>query len=89
MASFSGTFVLRGTFIHAPTFGELEYLEDHVCVVSSKGQGGKILSLVPASESTTVLAQHGLLESTVYKIPVSYLITDRIETPKPPSARCI
>ncbi|EIE20078.1 guanine deaminase [Coccomyxa subellipsoidea C-169] len=69
MASFSGTFVLRGTFIHSPTFEELEYLEDHVCVVSSKGQGGKILSLLPASESTTVLAQHGLLESTVYKIP--------------------
>jgi hypothetical protein len=71
MASFSDIFALRGTFIHSPRFGDIECLKDHVCVVSSKRQGGKILSLMPASASSAVLADYDLLESTLYRIPVS------------------
>ncbi|CAL8471103.1 g10645 [Coccomyxa elongata] len=69
MANFSACFAFRGTFIHAPHFGNVECLEDHVCVVSSKEQGGKILALVPATASLSVLAEHGILESTIYNIP--------------------
>lgn len=39
-------------------------------MVSSKEQGGNILALVSATASLSVLAEHGVLESTVYNIPV-------------------
>lgn len=76
MANSSASFAFRGTFIHAPHFGNVECLEDHVCVVSSKEQGGNILALVSATASLSVLAEHGVLESTVYNIPVRVRIFD-------------
>ena len=71
VANFSACSAFRGTFVHTPHFGNVEYLKDHVCVVSSKEQGGKILALLPAAASQPTLAEHGILGSTVYTIPVS------------------
>jgi hypothetical protein len=68
--NFSGLFALRGTFVHAPVFGEVDVLEDHICIVSSRLDGGKILSLLPAADASASLSHFGLQECTVYTIPV-------------------
>lgn len=69
---FSGVLALRGTFVHAPVFGLLEILEDYICVASARKDGGKIIALVPARDSASLLTRFSLELDTVYRPPVSY-----------------
>ena len=62
-------FALRGTFVHCPVFGEIEVLQDTVCIVSSKRAGGKILALVPGADADSKMEELGV-QVAVHQIPV-------------------
>lgn len=66
---FPEAFAVRGTFIHSPAFGSIDILQDHLCIVQSKKDGGSILAFQTAQGSDAVLDQYGL-HSTVYRLPV-------------------
>ncbi len=62
-------FALRGTFIHAITFGAIEELHDVVFIVSARRSGGKILAIVPAEKADAKMAELGL-QIVIHQIPV-------------------
>lgn len=72
----SMSFALRGTFVHAPDFGNVEVLQNTVCFVSGRRCGGKMLAICPAAEADNTMQALGL-QITIHNIPVDSLKTLR------------
>ncbi|CAK0782316.1 hypothetical protein CVIRNUC_005629 [Coccomyxa viridis] len=69
----SMSFALRGTFVHSPVFGEVQVLQDTVCIVSGKRSGGKILALIPGADADSKMEELGL-QAAVHQIPEGRLM---------------
>ena len=55
--------------MHSTVFGEVEVLQDTVCIVSGKRSGGKILALVAGADADSKMEELGL-QVAVHGIPV-------------------